>query len=605
LIERNVPPNGLCERAPDVHGALDARWRSFSVAFLGGLALVLLANAPLFSTNVSVPWDARDSEWLHFRWLGSALRAGYFGDFFPNIMSGFSEGTDLQPGLYNPLYALVSFLFYDSALSVNLVYLLLQCLLYATAYGIGLTFSFEPPVAAFLGLSFVASGFVTGHASHLGFLSSAVGVLCCFWAIRIAESRPRSAMVIALLGTWHMCTAGYPTIVIFGAQVLAVYALVLLLERPCRLAGLTAAAAGGFAGLLFASPALIHLWHEVRLTPRGAGLSVNEALWGSLPPRSIVNMLLPHLHSPGGRLGVDPTLDRFHLLYISVPCVVVALFSQDRGIRRLSWTLCGAAAFFLLLALGNNSPFPLRAFLTEHVALYRIGRFPSADHRGFALFCIAVASCFGLQAIKQRLERRPAMTLGLTLVIVLDFMTVMAATGPVRYTSLPVELRGRMGGFKVEYAAADQHFLDAPRGCPFETSVVAESRATFPFGFSWAGYVSSANAQYLSDRDSLRWALCGPSRLWDADSHMPVAYQLVSYSPARIEFMLVNADSLRGRLLLWAEQADGYWQLSVDGQPRDFETGPASLRYFHVPASVAHLARIVMTYRGPLSRAWR
>jgi hypothetical protein len=96
-----------------------------------GLAAVVLVNLHAFSGRTGVIWDAREEAWFFLRFFGSALREGHFGDFLPNVGSGYPVGANIVAGAYNPLYLLMAVAFPSSILSANLVYLALQIMTFA------------------------------------------------------------------------------------------------------------------------------------------------------------------------------------------------------------------------------------------------------------------------------------------------------------------------------------------------------------------------------------------------------------------------------------------------------------------------------------------
>jgi hypothetical protein len=91
----------------------------------------------------------------------------------------------------------------------------------------------------------------------------------------------------------------------------------------------------------------------------------------------------------------------------------------------------------------------------------------------------------------------------------------------------------------------------------------------------------------------MKWALCGPSRLWDFEKRTPQPYQLEFYSPHELRFRVRVEEA---RLLLWADATDGLWELRVNGQPQAFDAVPASLRGIRLPAAGSYL--VEMNYRG-------
>jgi hypothetical protein len=125
--------------------------------FALGVILVLLVNMPLLTTKRTVKWDAYDEMWTYFRFMGSSLRAGFFPDFFPGIVSGYPIGSNIQAGIYNIFYLAVSALFADSVLSVNVSYVLFQLVIFSISWSIAASYSLCQASRLYFGLAMLAS----------------------------------------------------------------------------------------------------------------------------------------------------------------------------------------------------------------------------------------------------------------------------------------------------------------------------------------------------------------------------------------------------------------------------------------------------------------
>ena len=570
-------------------------------AFGLGMLAVFLANLRAFSPRSSVPWDARDEMWFYFRWLGATLRAGHWGDWIPNVVAGYPVAANIQAGAYNPVYLFFAVAFPDTVLSINLLYLFFQLSLFVVFYLIGLTYRLRSPAACFLGLSMVASGFVVGHASHFSYLSSLLGVAAVFLGLRYASRHHGGlAALLAFLGVAHAGTSGYPAILLFAAQVLALAAVFVSITQRSARRALGAWFLGASIGALLAVPALWHFANQVFHSARGEGLKVEQVLAGSLSPRALLNLLWPWMQiAPGSPGYVDLTMDRFHLLFLSLPLITFALWCVSPHQRRFVYATLGTGLLFTLLALGSHSPIPLRAWLAEHFFLYRVGRFPSGEHRAFALFCLSLVSAFGFDQLWGQLRRASFKTV-LAVFVLLDFASVGGFLGTLRYQRLSPDLLPPIPRFQVEYGTGDQAKIDHPRGCPFDERLWVDQQKAVPDRFTWNGYTNMWPALYERDRESLRWALCGPSRLWVQETQAAQPYSLESYSPSRIRLRVRGVGT---QTLLWAETQDGFWELFIDGRKDGWHSGPGALRYFQLPDDKEH--RVEMLYRGPLSRLWR
>jgi hypothetical protein len=583
---------------PDVLSSATGRW------LLVGLAAVLLVNVEAFSRRTAVIWDAREEAWFFLRFFGSAMRAGHFGDWLPNVGSGYPVAANIVAGAYNPLYLLMALAFPSSALSVNLLYVVLQAFTMVVTFLLGRTFALTNAAACFLALSMVASGFFVGHASHVSYLSAGLGLLSALLGLRLAAAgKPRAAAAILGAATWHLGTAGSPEHLLFGFHVLSLVWIYHVARDSHRRSFLLATLGGVATGALLASPALIHFFHQLALSPRAEGFSTETVLAGSLAPTALWNLVNPFMYRL--RVGsLDPTMDRFHLLAVS-PFILLVGVVLWRKMRWTFWLAIGLAVPFTLLALGRNSPVPLRAWLADHFFLYRAGRAPAGQHRGFALFCLALASAIVLDHL-WRVASPLAKTLGVALVVA-DFVAVMGVNSHVRYAALPSDQQGTLPRFKLDYRAGDEPLLNAPRDCAFSGPGPPGQANVIPDRFSWSGYTNLISGPYLAEREAARWAICGPSRLWNYATQSPHPFMLDRYTPGSIRFRTAVPES-GDRLLLWAEVNDGFWTLRLNGQEVPFARMPADLRGVDLSAvrtPAGDMVDVEMVYRAPLSRIWR
>jgi hypothetical protein len=570
-----------------------------------GLALIALGNLPLFTTWMSVRWDTRDEMWTYFRWMGSALRQGYFPDFFPNIVAGYPLGANMQAGVYNVVYLAFSAMFADSLWSINLLYVLTQGAIFCLTWAIAGTCGLRPISRLYFGLAMTISGFVVGHASHLSYLATACGLLSCLLGLRwLMLGRRAGAFWAISLGTYHMLTAGYPANSLFGVQCLAVYWVYLLVTCPSVRRSWWLAPVASLSGLAISAPAILHLLHQLGNSDRGEGVSIDSISGGSMPAYSLLNYLLPWWPMRYS----EPTMERFHLLWLSVPLTGYALWlAIARGHeRRLVLSLFFLAIVLIVLALGANSPLPIRIWLAEHSFLYRTGRFPSGEHRGIALFLLAWISAIGLN---RYIADRPQHVRIIVRVLVLEFVLGLYALAGTRWGTVPREQQGTLPLIQASFGELSQSLIDAPRDC---TPVVNASAWAWPAirfqlerlapaGFSVHGYTNLKDRVWLKEQESASSILCGPSRLWRATDRLAQPYTLQRYTPGHIRFVVAGPPGVEPLALIWADYTDGLWRLKINGEIRPFETAPARLRGFQARPG----DQVEMTYLGPLSGLWR
>ncbi len=579
-----------------------------------GIILIILVNIRLFIPSISVNWDGKDEMWMYFRFIGSALRDGNFPDFFPNIVSGYPLGANVQAGVYNIFYLAAALAFPTTPYSVNSIFLITHGLIFLAAYRIGETYGFDAKTSLYIGLATIASGFLIGHASHMSYAAAGLGLMSCFLGVRIALGGEwRLPMVLVSIGVYHALTAGYPAITSFGGQLLLLYWVFQWINNPTERNSLYAVVLGALIGLAISLPATAHLLHQSENWSRGEGVDLASLAAGSLPLTSLVNFILPVLPSSFlAKLATAPpdiTMIRFHLLIMSVAGVFVALLqlkSQPKRRMLAPWLLI--VFFVTWLALGANVFPALRIWLAEHLFIYRLGRFPSGEHRGVALFVLVLISAVGVSHL---LRKYPWFEKKFLILIIVDFLLIMMVNQKMRVGRIDGNFGMPVPVFKTIFVVEDQDLIDEPRICsqdniadPKQLVDVIETQRDLlaPARFYWRGYTNLIDYRYERDFTGVRDVLCGPSRLYNWLTREPQAYRLELYSPGDIRIVIGESESIQGSMqLVWADYNDGYWGLKINGVEQDFSSGPAALRYFVAKPG----DRVQMIYRGPLSRLFR
>lgn len=580
-----------------------------------GVVLVALANLRLFFPNVSVSWDGTDEMWNYLRFMGSALREGNFPDFFPNVVSGYPLGANIQAGVYNVFYLIIAFLFPTSVYSVNAIFIITHILLYLTTYKIGETYGLEPKICLYVGLAAVASGFIIGNASHMSYGAATLGLASCFLALRLAlDTKTSLGFFLSLGGTYHSLTSGYPAVTIFGAQIISGYWIYLLVTRQENCKALVTIAVGASLGLLLSLPALIHLHHQSKNWSRVAGVSLEMLAEGSMPITSLLNFLVPALPSnlikSIATYPPDQTMVRFHLLFLSVAGLYTAIYFLRDNIKKriiLPWLIIAAIATWL--ALGANANPPLRMWLAEYFFIYRLGRFPSGEHRGIALFALLIPSAYGLSIL---LNRYSWFNSRFITILVFDFLLIMVITHKMRSSGLESSTQLPVPMYKIVFKGEDRHYIDFPRNCsggpvgdPSQAGYIIkyQKERLAPTGFLWTGYTNLIDSRYEQETNIVADIICGASRLYRWPTRETVGYELDLYTPGFVRFTIDKNSDPDGQEegFVWSDYNDGFWVLTVNGIEKKFEEGPAALRYF----SAKPHDKIEMKYLGPLSRYFR
>jgi hypothetical protein len=581
---------------------LPIRNRGF-LYWLLGCTLIIGINWPLLSTTATINWDAFDWLWTYLRWYGSALRAGYFPDFFPNILSGSPTGSEIQSGLYNPLYLFIAYIFPDSVLSVNTLYLVLQVLIFTISYLIAFTFYWIPLTNLYFALAITASGFVLAHASHIPFLSTFCGLLGLFLGLRYAVlERPIISFAIAFLSTFHLLSSGYPQNIFFGTLCLLFYWIYLFFHEPSSRNSLWIYVLAGLSGIIVSIPSLWHFTNLVLLSDRSNGLTPIEAMQNSMPSYAILNYFYPTW-----KMGYsEPTMERFHLLWLSVPLTVLAAWYAifNQSLRKPILVLFVIGTILTLLALGGNGIFPIRLWLAEHFFIFRSSRHPSAEHRGIALFIFTLLTAM---ALNQLLLKFPKIRVGIALLLCLDFIWIVHATQDIRFSNTSERYHGKVPLFQAKFLNSDQYLIDQPRNCSDEktdqnSSAIHINRDQLaPHSFYWSSFGGTRDQIYEKERAHEKQILCASGRLINASLITPQPYSLNLYSPSRIQFTVLGDPSSKPLELIWADYNDGFWRLKINGEVIQLKMGPANTRSFKAYVGDT----IEMSYLGPFSALWR
>ena len=570
---------------------------------LVGAVLVLLANLPLFDPSMAVRWDAFDEMWPYLRWMGNAWRNGAFGEVNPHFGSNLAVAGNLNSGFYNPIYGLFALLFPNSTLSINLLYLTLQLGIFFVSFSFFTTLAGSRWLSMVVALGVVSSGYVIGHASHLSYLATSFGLLLLLVAIfEAGQGTRRRTFLFSVLGTFVVFTAGYPANIAFGAQVLTLVWLYRIWRVPEARTNLIFIPAPVILGLILALPALMHFFLQLANSPRVEGISTAQLLQGDLPAYSLRNFGNPFMILRRS----EATMERFHLSAIcflgtllAIAWLCIPRFVQGSRTRSKVLLPLIGGMICTQLALGDNLGIPIRSWLADTIPLYRLGRFPSGEHRGVALFLFGVASLYGLQWAT---KRRPRVLSIILVVASTEFLFNMYRQSDLRFFKAEPLIEQSRDPFKIWYSRKDQALIDSPRQCPKSGDQPwVTQRRIRPGEFYWGAYTALFPAGYLENRETYRALLCSSGRLKTSNEGIPVPYKLLRYGPGVIDFSF-EWNGAPDQLLAWADVNDGLWTIGINGAHHTLIEHDASVMQFK---PFKGMNKVCLRYQGPVSRFWR
>jgi hypothetical protein len=253
------------------------------------------------------------------------------------------------------------------------------------------------------------SGPFASLASMQNVLSGAAWVPLALWGfLRALESGRWTHRILSVLALAVVLITGE------AASVMAYAVLAPALALGRRPAGEEGAArasrvlgglllVGGLAAAV-AAVQILPAAELLRSSPRGAGLSVAEALKWSLQPARLLEAWMPGLLGDPTRLSPDAWWGRWlfeggypFLLSVYVgaaPLLLAATGLASRSARRPAAVLGAIAAFFVLLALGARSP--LYPLLQAVLPPLRQVRYPERFLIG-AVVALALLAALGLE----------------------------------------------------------------------------------------------------------------------------------------------------------------------------------------------------------------
>ncbi len=354
--------------------------------------------------------------------LGQSLQQGQIPLWNPYTYSGTPFMANLASGVFYPFNLL--FCLWTFVPAMNLFFLL-HCFL--TGY---FTYLFLRSLnltrwSGFLGgVVVMGCGSFSSQLEWLGVIASWPWVPLCFFILEkaLTSKRPRGIWVFLGLALSWQFLAGHPQVLFYNVLALFFYYLYHSVQ-------IKKFSFWWLASLLAAGVVLIQLVPFVefsRQTIRGAGISYEAAIQGSLDPRD-----LSALVNPWPALYGFATINSWQVsLYAGlVPCLLalLAVFLKA-GRPKNFFALLLVASLFVALGVHN----PLYKFLYDHFPPFQYVRQP-VKILFLWHFSLAVLAAYGLDWIARRPGRYTLIAMVLILAVVIDlfyFSADLYATVP-------------------------------------------------------------------------------------------------------------------------------------------------------------------------------
>src|SRR3989344_863594 len=378
----------------------------FTIFFALALALFL---SPLFDNAGALQWDAREVHLTNLIFSSSSWHDGFWPLWSPYIFSGFPQIADLQVAIFYPinlavgLFAVFSqkIIFWQLALHYALagfgMFLLARYLNQNTLIGI------------FAGIAYMFSGFMVGHASHLGMQNTAAWLPIVFLlAMHALDKHSWRWAVFAGTAVGVMILAGHFQTAVFALFALGLYFLFHLAPNMFRVP------VSKHIGLWTVIGATAFLISAVQLLPtfelteqsQRAEIPLELAQTESLNPKSLWSIIIPNYQNVSkgeyyGPRGSKPNkffLGKIVMLFalLSIILCWIPAFACITT-RHMTFFLIAFAAIALLYSLGSYG------FLHQYFYLLPFFNKMRAPSNMMLLFDFAVIllAALGLNSLKK------------------------------------------------------------------------------------------------------------------------------------------------------------------------------------------------------------
>ncbi len=338
-----------------------------------------------------------------YRFIAASLRDGTLPLWNPHQYAGYPLIADNQAGIFYPVNLLLFFAWRDFP------YQAIEWLVGGHIFwaGLGMYVCVRgwyrphriPPLAAvFAAVCFMLSDVFVTHIGNLNLIAVAAWLPWAMWAFRRALTAAHPRRWIAICGTiiGTSTLAGHGQITFLIAAMLGVYAVwTTVFARQWR--PLPCLLLVGLIGAGLSALVLLPALDMNPLTQRGT-FSYVESVNYSIPFEALVGLVAPGWFGRGAA-AFTGSWDRVEVGYMGVlPLVLAAVALFKRKPRRTDTLFFAAAAlFFMLLALGGNTPVHRWTLGLLNLPFQVPARFVLLTN-----FCVAMLAACALAAVSRK-----------------------------------------------------------------------------------------------------------------------------------------------------------------------------------------------------------
>lgn len=378
------------------------------------LAILLFWRA-LFTDTGALQWDALEVHLTNLIFSSSVWHQGFWPLWTPYIFNGYPQIADLQVAVFYPINLLVGIFF---IFSQKIIFWQLVFHYALSGFGMFLLARYltkDTLIGVFAGIAYMFSGFMIGHASHLGMQNTATWLPIVFLlaTISLRERSWRNA-VFAGLVSGVMILSGHFQMSVFAFFALGFYFLFYFLnvwriDKKPPFYQITLWAIIALMAFLISATQLLPTFELAKQSQR-ASISLDVAQTESLNPDSLRSIVINNYNnvSRGEYRGPwDRTQNNLFLgkivILLAVLAVVLYFLSAINFLNKKK-TYIEAPALFLIILAGTALLYSLGQYGFLHRYFYLLPLFNKmrAPSNMMILFDFAVIllSALGLYSLK-------------------------------------------------------------------------------------------------------------------------------------------------------------------------------------------------------------
>lgn len=354
--------------------------------------------APLFNGFGALQWDAREVHLTNLIFSSQTFHNGFLPLWTPYLFNGFPQIADMQVAVFYPVNLLLGYFFvFDQQI------LFWQIVLHYALAGFGM-FLLVRHIAVsyigglFAGIAYMFSGFMIGHASHVGMQNTAAWLpIVMLLAVYAFETRRWPHAVFAGTATGvailagHFQTAVFLLFVVFGYFIFDMTSS-WLRERKIVWKKLFLFIGIGAIAFLISAVQLLPTFELTKQSQRAA-ISLELAQTESLTPQSLRGLITPNHNNAayGEYFGPWDRTQNYLFLGITTLAFALACLLLIRRIKNpVVWFFPPLAYVAVAYSLGKYS------FLHGYFYLLPLFNKMRAPSNMMIVFDFAVIVCAGI-----------------------------------------------------------------------------------------------------------------------------------------------------------------------------------------------------------------